>query len=247
MDRVKALLFDVFGTVVDWRSSVISELETLGEQSGIAPGTTDWAKFAQEWRMGYIVNTRRIASGGQGPSSVDVMHREILDNMLKSDEWSHVGALWDESTRVALNLVWHRLKGWPDTVQGLFALKKQVIIATLSNGNVRLLIDMAKHSNLPWDTVFSAELFDTFKPNPKVYLQAIHHLSFPPSQCAMVAAHIHDLRVAASLGMKTVYVRRVGEDPTVKDGENVKSKAEGGEVDCVVDSFLELSEVISRV
>lgn len=247
MDQVKALLFDVFGTVVDWRSSVISELEALGEQSGIAPGTTDWAKFAQEWRMGYIVNTRRIALGGQGPSSVDVMHREILDNMLKSDEWSHVGALWDESTRVALNLVWHRLKGWPDTVQGLFALKKQVIIATLSNGNVRLLIDMAKHSNLPWDTVFSAELFDTFKPNPKVYLQAIHHLTLHPSQCAMVAAHIHDLRVAASLGMKTVYVRRVGEDPTVKDGEDVKSKAEGGEVDCMVDSFLELSEVISRL
>jgi len=196
--------------------------------------------------MGYVVNTRRIADGGQGPSSVDVMHREILDGMLKSDEWSHLGALWDESTREELNLAWHRLKGWPDTVQGLLALKKQVIIATLSNGNVRLLVDMAKHANLPWDMIFSTELFDTFKPNPKAYIQAIHHLSLPPSQCAMVAAHIQDLRAAASVGMKTVYVRRVGEDPIVRDGELVKSKDEGGEVDCVVDSFLELSEVFNE-
>jgi len=268
--RVKALLFDVFGTVVDWRSSVTSELEALGEKSGILPGTTDWAKFAHEWRMGYVVNTRRIADGGQGPSSVDVMHREILDGMLKSDEWFHLGAVWDESTREELNLVWHRLKamvskstivynytrlvfsnyysiGWPDTVQGLLALKNQVIIATLSNGNVRLLVDMAKHANLPWDMIFSTELFDTFKPNPKAYLQAIHHLSLPPSQCAMVAAHIQDLRAAANVGMKTVYVRRVGEDPIVRDGELVKSKDEGGEVDCVVDSFLELSKIISSL
>jgi len=110
-----------------------------------------------------------------------------------------------------------------------------------------LLIDMAKHSNLPWDAIFSTELFDTFKPNPKAYLQAAHHLSLQPSQCAMVAAHIHDLRAAASLGMKTVYVRRVGEDSIVSDGELVKSKSEGGEVDCVVDSFLELSEVFLSV
>ncbi|KAF8815931.1 HAD-like protein [Phlegmacium glaucopus] len=197
--------------------------------------------------MGYIINTSRIAAGGQGPSSVDVMHREILDNMLKSDDWCHIGALWDDSTREVLNLVWHRLEGWPDTVQGLSALKKQVIITTLSNGNVRLLIDMAKHSNLPWDMIFSTELFDTFKPNPKAYLQAIHHLSLPPSQCAMVAAHIKDLHAAASVGMKTIYVRRSGEDPMVGDGVLVRSKDEGGEVDCVVDSFLELSEVIEHL
>jgi len=247
MSQVKALLFDVLGTVVNWRSSITSELEDLGEKSGIASGTADWDKFAQEWYTGHLVNAKRIAAGGQGPSSADVIHREILDQMLASDEWSDIGALWDESTREALNLVWHRLKGWPDTVQGLLALKKKAIIAALSNGNIRLLVDMAKHSDLPWDTIFSTELFDTFKPNPKAYLQAIRHLSLQPSQCALVAAHIYDLRAAAGVGMKTIYVRRVGEDPLVKDGEMVKRKDEGGEVDCIVNSFLELSEVISSV
>ena len=183
-------------------------------------------------------------------------------------------------------------------MQGLLALKSQVIIATLSNGNVRLLIDMVNglfllssfevtdflcyrrsiriflgiwyfpqsclirlnRPSSPLSTsrvvhlifCFSLSLFfpslsRQLNRNPKAYLQAVHHLSLPPSQCAMVAAHIHDLRAAAGQGMKTVYVRRVGEDPIVKDGEMVKSKDEGGEVDCVVDSFLELSEVFSSV
>jgi len=164
--------------------------------------------------------------------------------MLGSDEWSHLGALWDGSTREALNLVWHRLKGWPDAVQGLLALKKQYIIAALSNGNVRLLVDMAKHADLPWDMIFSTELFDTFKPNPKAYIQAMHHLSLQPSQCVMVAAHIHDLRAAAGVGMKTIYVRRLDEHD---DGEMVKRKDEGGEVDGLVDSFLDLPEAILTV
>ncbi|KDR73168.1 hypothetical protein GALMADRAFT_72635 [Galerina marginata CBS 339.88] len=246
MQPIKALLFDVFGTVVDWRSSVVAELKALGEKHGIDPGT-DWGKFAQEWRNGYLQNTRRIADGGSGPQNVDTMHREILDDLLKSSEWSHIGPLWDEPTREHINLAWHRLNGrWPDTVEGLHALKKQTIISTLSNGNVRLLVDMAKHAGLPWDMVFSTELFNTFKPNPKAYLEAIRHLSLPPENCAMVAAHIYDLRAARSHGLRTIYVRRPDEDTeALKTVPEVKGKADGGEVDYVVDSFTELAKILA--
>ncbi|KAF8154892.1 haloacid dehalogenase [Crassisporium funariophilum] len=247
MHKIKALVFDVFGTVVDWRSSIIAELEIIGEKHGIAAGTVDWTKFAQDWRSGYMENTRRIAAGASGSLNVDVMHREILEEMLRSSEWSHIGPKWDEETRKHLNLAWHRLKGWPDTVDGLYALKKQVILATLSNGNIRLLVDMAKHSDLPWDMVFSTELFNTFKPSPKAYLETMRHLSLEPENCAMVAAHIFDLRAAGSLGMTTVYVRRPNEDgDAMEHNVNVKSKKDGGEVDYVVDSFAELAEVIER-
>ncbi|KAJ7616080.1 haloacid dehalogenase [Roridomyces roridus] len=241
LDGVQALLFDVFGTVVDWRGSVIKELEETGRKYGIEG---NWAEFAQTWRTGYLVNTRRIAEGGAGASSVDVMHREILDEILATPEWKKLGDPLGPEERAHLNLSWHRLRGWPDTVEGLYALKKQLIIATLSNGNIRLLVDMAKFADLPWDTVFSAELFQSFKPNPKVYLGAAAHLSLPPENCAMVAAHIYDLRAAAALGFKTVYIRRAGEGgPDIKM-EDIKSKADGGEVDVVVDSFVELARIL---
>ncbi|KAH9475798.1 (S)-2-haloacid dehalogenase 4A [Psilocybe cubensis] len=243
MAPIQALIFDVFGTVVDWRSSVVAELELVGKKSGAEKATADWARFAQEWRTGYMTKTRQIAAGASGPRNVDVMHREILDELLTRPEWSQIGELWDESTRQSLNLVWHRLNGWPDSVEGLKELKKHTIIATLSNGNVRLLTDMAKHAALPWDMIFSTELFDTFKPNPKAYLETMRHLAVQPHECFMVAAHIFDLRAAASLGMRTVYVPRPDEDVVV----DVKSKAEGGEVDYVVKSFIELAQIIEQL
>jgi len=163
--------------------------------------------------------------------------------MLCSPKWAHIGELWDEQSKQELNLVWHRLKGWPDVVDGLTSLKKQAIIATLSNGNVRLLVDMAKTANLPWDVIFSTELFGTFKPNPKAYQEAIRHLSLPADNCAMVAAHIHDLRAAASQGMATVYVRRPSED---KNSQDITDKSQGGEVDYVVDSLTELAEIFAN-
>ncbi|TFK65948.1 haloacid dehalogenase [Pluteus cervinus] len=244
LDNVDALLFDVFGTVVDWRSSVTAELEAFADRKGISRGTVDWGKFAQQWRTGYIVNTRKIAEGGGGPSNVDLLHRQLLDELLASSEWATIANYWTEDDRQYLNLAWHRLKGWPDTTEGLYALKKQRIIATLSNGNVRLLVDMAKHSDLPWDAVFSGDLFGSYKPNPKVYLGGPQQLSLPTEKCAMVAAHIHDLRAAASHGYKTIYVRRSGEDVGIS--ADVKSKTEGGDVDIIVDSFIELAEVLKR-
>ncbi|KDQ51369.1 hypothetical protein JAAARDRAFT_62584 [Jaapia argillacea MUCL 33604] len=234
----EALLFDVFGTVVDWHGSITEELRSRSKGR-----VEDWADFAAEWRAGYGRMTQDIAKGGNGPLNVDIMHREILDDMLKSAKWSHLSSLWNEEELQDLNLAWHRLHGWADSSEGLYALKKRYMICTLSNGNVRLLADMAKFANLPWDVIFSGELLGSYKPNPKTCLGAAHHLSIPPSRCAMVAAHIYDLRAAASHGMKTIYVRRPTED-TAEIREQVKSKAEGGDVDIVVDSFLELATIL---
>jgi len=203
---------------------------------------TDWVAFALEWRQGYAYKTYQIAQGDSGPSNVDIINRENLDSMLSSPKWAHIGHLWNEQTRQELNLVWHRLKGWPDVVDGLNSLKKQAIIATLSNGNIRLLVDMAKAANLPWDVIFSSELFGTFKPNPKAYQEAIRHLSLPANNCAMVAAHIHDLRAAASQRMVTVYIRRPSEDSSLQD---IKEKSQAGEVDYVVNSLTELAEIFA--
>ncbi|KAK0458271.1 HAD-like domain-containing protein [Desarmillaria tabescens] len=229
MEGVEALVFDVFGTVVDWRGSVSAELKALGKNLAL---NADWDAFAAEWRKGYLTNTSRIAREGSdsGPLNVDVLHRQILDDMLNSPRWVDVGSKLDEKTRAHLNLVWHRLNGWPDTVEGLYQLKKHVILTTLSNGNVRLLVDMAKHANLPWDLVLSTELFSCYKPNPEAYLGAIKHLSVPPEKCAMV-------------GMKTVYVQRPGE---AAEDVVVKPSSEGGEVDVVVQSFIELASLLSQ-
>ncbi|KAJ6502821.1 HAD-like domain-containing protein [Mycena vitilis] len=238
---VKALVFDVFGTVVDWRGSVTQELEALGKKYEI---DGDWAEFAATWRHGYMENTRRIARGGAGSLNVDAMHREILEDILATPQWKSFREKLTTEARSELNLVWHRLHGWPDSTPGLYALKKEAIIATLSNGNIRLLIDMAKFADLPWDTVFSSELFGSFKPDPKVYLGALKHLSLEPHNCAMVAAHVYDLRAAASVGMRTVYIPRAGEE--IPDVGEIKSKADGGDIDVVVQSFPELAALLAQ-
>uniref|UniRef100_A0A0W0EYB6 Putative haloacid dehalogenase n=1 Tax=Moniliophthora roreri TaxID=221103 RepID=A0A0W0EYB6_MONRR len=164
MDGIEALIFDVFGTTVDWRKSVVKELQEIGEKHGLPFSPEDWGDFADEWRVGYMENTRRIAGGGSGTNDVDTMHREILEGMLSSERWSKVGSVLDEPARKHLNFVWHRLEGWPDTVSGLYGLKKHTIVTCLSNGNIRLLVDMAKFADLPWDAIFSAALFDSYKP-----------------------------------------------------------------------------------
>ncbi|KAF9019441.1 haloacid dehalogenase [Hymenopellis radicata] len=246
MDGVEAVLFDVFGTVVDWHGSVVEELKRLPvSDAAINP---DWqSAFATEWRKGYLENTARIAKGTneEGPRSVDELHRQILDSMLSSPRWSQIGSSLDEAQRADLNLVWHRLHGWPDSAPGLNALKRHVLICSLSNGNVRLLADMAKFASLPWDIVFSAEMFASYKPNPAVYLGAMHHLSLDgkPEKCVMAAAHIWDLEAAAKLGMKTVYIPRPGEDKQLEF--TVKTKDEGGFVDAIVHSISELAELFT--
>ncbi|KAF8908228.1 HAD-like domain-containing protein, partial [Gymnopilus junonius] len=168
MAQIKALIFDVFGTTVDWRTTIVAELEALGKKYDI-PSGTDWNKFAQRWRNDFLSNSKRIASGGAGTSNIDTSHRQLLDQLLKSPEWSHIGIKLDDPARQDLVLGWHRLHGWPDVVSGLQSLKKQTIIVGLSNGSLRALIDLAKNAALPWDAILSTDFFSTFKPNPKVY------------------------------------------------------------------------------
>ncbi|KAH9475811.1 (S)-2-haloacid dehalogenase 4A [Psilocybe cubensis] len=269
MAPIEALLFDVFGTVVDWRGHIVAKLEAQAARYGEELAGTDWGKFTQDWWSAGLKEIGRIATGAsQGPLNSDVLHRlvrdppttamqrrnqsplsKVLDEVLDSPEWSHVGRLWDETVRQSINFSMHQLNGWPDAADGLHELRKHTIVASLSNGNVRMLLDLSKFAGLPWDMIFSTEFFDTFKPNPKAYLDAARHLSLDPERCALVSAHIQDVRGAANVGMRTVYVRRPGEDIDESTGQHVEvhSKENGGDVDYMVGSFLELVDVIKRV
>ena len=198
---VKAMTFDVFGTVVDWRSSIIKEGQELSGRLGFE---VDWAQFADDWRGGYGPAMRRVRNGELPWTRIDALHRMILDDLIPK----HGLTLLDEAERDNLNRVWHRLQPWPDTVSGLTRLRKRYVLATLSNGNVALLVNMAKHSGLPWDAVLSSELARHYKPDPEVYLTAADLLGLEPEEVMMVAAHKGDLRAAAALGFKTAYVPR---------------------------------------
>ncbi|KAL1728569.1 HAD-like domain-containing protein [Schizophyllum commune] len=247
MENVEVLLFDVFGTVVDWYGTIKAELARTGEQYGPSE-SEDWHSFVREWRWKYDEKTDEIAATDSAEFlTVDAMQRKHLDEILDAPQWAHVGKCWDKDMRDKLNSVWHRLDGWLDSTPGLYALKKDYIIATLSNGNVRLLVNMAKHAKLPWDAVFAGDIFGSYKPSPKVYLGAPKLLNLPPERCAMVAMHIEDLRGAAKNGLKTIYVRRPDANEPIAEPVEVKIKAEGGEVDVVVDSLVELADVLSKL
>jgi 2-haloacid dehalogenase len=198
---VKALVFDVFGTVVDWHGSVAREVRALAKARGLRVNAV---KFAKAWRAGYRPAMDRVLRGEAPFQTIDVIHRAILEDILKQFK---VTTLTEEE-KAHLNLVWHRLKPWPDTVRGLKRLKSKFIIATLSNGNTSLLVNMAKHAGLPWDTVFSSDTFKLFKPDPGMYLGAAGALDLEPAQVMMVAAHKPDLRAAAKCGLKTAFVKR---------------------------------------
>jgi 2-haloacid dehalogenase len=202
LGNIKALTFDVFGTCVDFRGSIVKECRALGKAKGLR---VNWGKFADAWRAGYKPAMDRVRSGDLPWTKIDVLHRMILDDILQ--KFRIADALTEEE-KVHLNLVWHRLKPWPDTVKGLKRLKQRYILATLSNGNTALLVNMAKFGGLPWDCVFSSETFHHYKPDPETYLGAAGLLDLEPDQVMMVAAHKHDLRSAARYGLKTAFVRR---------------------------------------
>jgi 2-haloacid dehalogenase len=201
LQEVKALTFDVFGTVVDWRGSIMREAKQLGRTIGV---TADWAAFADAWRAGYAPAMDRVRKGELPWTTIDVLHRRILEDILRQ---FGIRSL-DEAQKLAFNRAWHRLKPWPDSVRGLKRLKRRFIIATLSNGNVSLLTNMAKHARLPWDCIISAELAHHYKPDREAYLTAAALLDLRPDQVMMVAAHKSDLDAAARAGMKTAFVTR---------------------------------------
>ncbi len=198
---IRALTFDVFGTVVDWRGSVIRDGERLAAGKG---WNVDWAAFADAWRAGYGPAMNRVRTGALPWTKIDDLHRMILDDLLT--EFGIEGLTEQEIE--TFNRVWHRLDPWPDAAGGLLRLKSRYVIATLSNGNVSLLANMAKYAGLPWDCILSAELARHYKPDAEAYLKAIELLSCDPSDVMMVAAHQGDLRHATQVGMKTAFVLR---------------------------------------
>jgi 2-haloacid dehalogenase len=203
MSEVVALVHDVFGTVVDWRSAVAGDGEALARRKGISG--VDWAEFADSWRGEYAPSMNRVRTGDLPWTNLDALHRMALDRLL--DKFGVTGL--DEADKQWLNLTWHRLKPWPDSVPGLTRLKTKYIIATLSNGTVRLLTDMAKHCGLPWDTVLGSDLARHYKPDAEMYRSAIEFLgNGDASAVMMVAAHNSDLVHAASHGMKTAFITR---------------------------------------
>jgi 2-haloacid dehalogenase len=204
VEQVRALLFDVFGTVVDWRSGVIRDVSAVAGRAGVA---VDAARFADRWRAGYGPAMDLVRSGELPWTTLDDLHRRVLDELVA--EFGLAGLPAAELDW--LNACWHRLDPWPDSVPGLARLRPRYVLATFSNGNVALLVDMAKRAGLPWDVILSAELFRRYKPDPRTYLGAAELLSLDPAQVMLVAAHNDDLSAAADLGLATAFVSRPAE------------------------------------
>ena len=198
--KIKVLAFDIFGTVVDWHSSIVQEVKSLALN-------IDANQFALDWRAGYRPAMDQVLSGQQPWTSIDDIHRLILDELLVKYQIFTLS----EAQKNDLNFIWHRLNPWPDTVAALNQLKQDYIICTLSNGNIRLLVDLAKYAKLPWDTIFSAENFKAYKPSPKTYLGVADLLNVAPRQVMMVATHQDDLAAARGCGLRTAYIERAFE------------------------------------
>jgi 2-haloacid dehalogenase len=198
---VQALTFDVFGTVVDWRTSVARELAQLFGPRG---AQRDWPAVADRWRALYQPAMEAVRSGHRPWVKLDDLHRENLAQVLAE---FGLGGLDDAQTE-HLNRAWHRLDPWPNVVAGLVRLKRRYILATLSNGNVALMVNMARRAGLPWDAILGAEVAQAYKPLPTAYLRTVDYLGLPPAACMMVAAHNDDLVAAGALGFRTAFVAR---------------------------------------
>jgi 2-haloacid dehalogenase len=201
---VKALFFDVFGTLVDWRTSIAREAKTMLEPRGHA---LDWAAFADAWRGEYQRAMEEVRTGRIPFCKLDVLHRRNLDRILPR---FRLDAL-DEDDRRQLNMAWHRLDAWPDVTRGLAGLKPRFLLAPLSNGNISLMVDLARRNDLPWDAILGSEIAGDYKPKPRVYLAAAEALDLSPRECMMVAAHTKDLMAAAALGLRTGHIARPNE------------------------------------
>jgi len=212
ISSVSVLAFDVFGTVVNWRSSVIAEGAELGKAKGL---NIDWAAFADAWRAIYRPYMDRVGTGNLPWTKLDHLHRQMLEETLSKFAINNLS----EDEKQHFNRVWHRLRPWPDSVPGLSRLKSRFVITTLSNGNISLLTNMAKHAGLPWDCILSAENVRHYKPDPEVYLLVPQLFDLKPEQVMMVAAHEHDLQSAQKHGLRTAFVHRPKEHGPGKASE----------------------------
>jgi 2-haloacid dehalogenase len=201
---VRALFFDVFGTLVDWRTSVAREAENILGPLGYK---LDWTAFADAWRGEYQPGMEEVRSGRQPFAKLDVLHRRNLGRLLPRFELQNLS----DEVLDDLTFVWHRLDAWPDVPAALTRLKQKFWLAPVSNGNISLMVDLARRNNLPWDAILGAEVARDFKPKPGVYLAACAAFDLAPAQCMMVAAHSNDLAAAAKLGLRTAHTARVNE------------------------------------
>ena len=226
----RALLFDVFGTVVDWRSSIAREVQAA---LAIHSVSVDNEAFADRWRALYQPAMSRVRSGEIDFVPLDKLHRENLDQVLAEFSVDHLS----ESEKVQLNLAWHRLDAWPDAVAGLERLKSRYIIGSLSNGNIALIVNMAKYSGLPWDVVLGAEVARAYKPQPQAYLGSAQALGLTPGECMLVAAHNDDLKAAAQCGFRTAFVER----PFEHGPDQTTDRTADGDYDYVALDFVDLA------
>jgi 2-haloacid dehalogenase len=233
MPDPEALVFDVFGTVVDWRSSIIREGEELGRRKRL---DVDWAAFADAWRSRYAPSMERVRRGEIPWTKLDDLHRASLEELTR--EFGIEGL--SEGEKDHLNRVWHRLEPWPDAVAGLILLKRRHVIAPLSNGNVSLLVNLAKRAGLPWDLIISAELIRLYKPDPETYLLAPYLLDLHPEQVMMVAAHADDLHAARENGLKTAYVPR-----PLEFGPGSAAEPADPPFDLVISDFIQLDRALA--
>ncbi len=229
--QVKALLFDVFGTCVDWYGSVSRELQRHATDIGC---DADVAAMTLAWRQAYFDGMAEVRAGRAPWRKVDDIHREALDRLLGS----HGMQALDEAARARLNRIWHHLQPWPDTRHGLHALRQDHYIATLSNGNLQLLIDLARFGELPWDTLFCSDLFKAFKPDTRTYLGACGLLDLRAQDVMMVACHRGDLQAAAACGLQTGFVHR----PAEFGHHHTADIAQPGEFTLVANDFNDLAE-----
>lgn len=202
---IRACLFDVFGTVVDWRTSVSRDLAAFARQRGIHG--IDWLEFAVEWRKLYQPSMEEVRCGRRAFTILDVLHRESLEQLVA--RYAIRGL--SEADLEHMNRAWHRLAPWPDAVEGLGRLKKHFIIAPCSNGNIALMVNLAKHAGLPWDCILGAETARAYKPMPEAYLVSCRQLGLAPASVMMVAAHNNDLKAAKAQAMNTAFVARPAE------------------------------------
>ncbi len=232
--EVKALVFDTFGTVVDWRSSIIRQGEIFGRDRNLTG--IDWTGLADQWRAGYAPSMDRVRRGEQEWTPLDKLHRQRLEELIPKFGLESLS----EEDRDWLCRVWHRLDPWPDTVPGLRRLAQRYLLAPLSNGNVTLLANMAKRAGLPWDCIFASDIFKHYKPDPETYLGAVELLGMKPGEVMMVAAHNYDLQAAASHGLRTGYINR----PTEYGPLQVKDFKATGDWDVIGESMEDIADAM---
>jgi 2-haloacid dehalogenase len=231
--NVKACVFDVFGTVVDWRSSVIAEATTWGKAKALH---INWEEFTDRWRQGYRPTMDKVRKGEIPWTNLDDVHRMILEDLLK--QYKIEGLSEEEKLRWAH--VWRRLEPWPDSVEGLTRLKKKYILSPMSNGNVALMTSLAKFAGLPWDVILGSDIVRHYKPDREMYLSAPFYLDLKPEEVLMCAAHFGDLQAAASHGLRTAFIYRPDEFGGGAAG--VPDQAKPGDFDVVSATIIDLAQ-----